>query len=135
IGTVSFDTPLIGTLHGKAFFGTPAGGAYPLLVAVDERGVRIKLIGAVTLDPATGRITTVFDDLPQVPFTSFALTFQGADRAGLANPSSCGSKALAATLTPWSGNPAKNATAAFTVTGCPAGGIPFRPTLQVASTS
>jgi hypothetical protein len=135
IGTVRFDTPLIGTLTGKVFFGTPAAGAYPVLVAVDQHGVRIKLTGTVTLDPRTGRITTLFDNLPQVPFTAFALTFNGGDRAVLANPGTCGSKALTATLTPWSGNAAKTATAGFTVTGCPAGGVPFRPTLQVTSDS
>jgi hypothetical protein len=135
IGSVSFATPLIGTLAGKVFFGTPAGGSYPVLVAVDEHGVHLRLTGAVTLDPRTGRISTVFDNLPQVPFTAFALSFQGGDRAVLANPATCGSKALAATLTPWSGGPARTATAAFTVTGCPAGGIPFRPTLRIASDS
>ena len=135
IGSVAFVTPLIGTLAGKVYFGTPAGGTYPALVAVDDHGVRLRLTGAVTLDSRTGRISTVFDDLPQVPFTSFALSFQGGDRAVLANPATCGSKALAATLTPWSGGPAKTATAAFTVTGCPAGGIPFRPALSVASDS
>jgi hypothetical protein len=135
IGTVSFTTPLIGTLAGKVFFGAPANGVFPVLVAVAGHGVLVKLTGAVTLDPANGRISTVFDDLPQVPFTSFTLTFNGGDRAVLANPTTCGTKALAATLTPWSGNAARTATASFTTTGCPAGGIPFRPTLAVTSSS
>jgi hypothetical protein len=135
IGTVSFATPLIGTLAGKVFFGTPANGRYPTLVAVDDHGVHLHLTGTVTLDQRTGQISTVFDDLPPVPFTSFTLSFQGGDKAVLANPPTCGTKTLTATLTPWSGNAAKTATASFTTTGCPAGGIPFRPTLSVASGS
>jgi uncharacterized protein YcnI len=136
IGSVSFNTPLIAqALAGKVYFGQPAGGAYPLLVAVDDQGVHLKLTGTATLDPATGQITTVFDDLPQVPFTAFALTFQGGDRGLLANPSSCGSRTMTATLTPWSGGPAVAARASYAVTGCPAGGVPFRPTLAVSSAS
>jgi hypothetical protein len=134
IGTVAMATPLIGTLAGKVFFGVPANGAYPTLVAVDDHGIHLRLTGVVRLDQATGRITTVFDDLPQVPFTSFALTFQGGDKAVLANPSACGSAPLAATLTPWSGNAAKTVQAAFTVTGCH-GAVPFRPALHVTGTS
>ncbi|HEX4670792.1 MAG TPA: hypothetical protein VH279_00920, partial [Solirubrobacteraceae bacterium] len=135
IGSVSFNTPLIAqALAGRVFFGQPASGVYPLLVAVDDHGVHLKLTGQVTLDQATGQITTVFDDLPQVPFTSFALTFQGGDRAVLANPSSCGPKTLSATLTPWSGNAPKTVTAAYSVTGCTTP-TPFRPTLAVKSDS
>ena len=63
---------------------------------VDGSGVLVKLAGDVRLDPATGQITTVFDNLPQVPFTSFALSFQGGPRAVLSNPTTCGEKALTA---------------------------------------
>jgi hypothetical protein len=135
IGTVSFTTPLIGTLGGKVFFGQPANGVFPTLVQVAGHGVLVKLTGAVTLNPANGQISTVFDDLPQVPFTAFTLSFAGGDKAVLANPTTCGTKTLAATLTPWSGNAARTANASFTTTGCPAGGIPFRPTLAVTSDS
>jgi hypothetical protein len=134
IGTVSFATPLIGTLGGRVYFGQPAGGAYPVLVAIDDHGVHLKLTGRVTLDQRTGQITTVFDNLPQVPFTAFALTFRGGDRGVLANPPTCGTKAMTATLTPWSGNPPVTAPASYAVTGC-AGPTPFRPTLAVKSDS
>jgi hypothetical protein len=135
VGSVSFKTPLIAQpLGGKVFFGQPANGVYPLLVAVDDQGVHLKLTGQVTLDQKTGQITTVFDNLPQVPFTSFALTFQGGDRGVLANPAACGTKPMTATLTPWSGNAAVAATAAYTVTGC-TNPTPFRPGLAVKSDS
>ena len=133
IGTVSFATPLIGTLAGTVAFGEPRGGTYRLFVEVDERGVHLDLVGTVTLDPRTGRITTVFDDLPQVPFSSFALRFRGGDRAVLANPQACGTYTASARLTPWSGGAVKTAPASFRIDqACAA---PFRPTLRVSATS
>ena len=112
---MSFATPLLGTLPGKVFFGD----GFKLYVVVDGSGVHVALPGDVRLDPATGQITTVFDDLPQVPFSSFALTFRGGPNAVLANPTSCGTKTVSALLTPWSGTPAKAATGTFAIdAGC-----------------
>jgi hypothetical protein len=136
IGTVSFATPLIGTLGGTVSFGEPRGGAYRLLVEVAEQGVQLDLLGTVRLDPSTGRITTVFDDLPQVPFTAFALSFRGGDHAVLANPEGCGTYQLTSTLTPWSGGPVATPSASFTIGGggqCSA--PPFRPSLRVTAAS
>jgi hypothetical protein len=133
IGSVSFVTPLIGMLRGTVAFGEPRNGAYRLLVEVDEQGVRLDMVGTVTLDPRTGRITTVFDGLPQVPFTSFALSFRGGSRAVLANPPACGTYALSARLTPWSGGAVATRSASFAIdTACDA---PFRPGLGVAVAS
>ena len=132
IGTVSFVTPLIGTLAGTVSFGEPRGGAYRLLVEVAEQGVQLDLVGTVRLDPATGRITTVFDDLPQVPFTIFSLSFRGGDHAVLANPEACGTYTLTSRLTPWSGGTDRSPSATFAIGG---GGAcsapPFRPALTV----
>ena len=99
IGTVSFVTPLLGQLGGNVYFAL--GSPYRLFVVVQGGGVLVKLAGDVRLDPATGQVTTVFDNLPQVPFTSFALTFRGGPHAVLANPPACGTKTLSAVLTPW----------------------------------
>jgi hypothetical protein len=130
VGTVSFVTPLLGELAGKVFFGEN----FRLYVVVDDGGVLVKLAGDVRLDPATGQITTVFDDLPQVPFTRFSLSFQGGPRAVLANPSTCGTKPLTAVLTPWSGTADRTANASFTIDqGC---AIPaLAPALRVGADS
>jgi len=137
IGTVTFATPLLAApLHGTVSFAAatpqrPLG----LFVSVDEAGVRLKLAGAVQLDPATGRITTVFDDLPQVPFTSFTLSFQGGPKAVLANPVGCGEQRMATRLTPWSGGADATPSAAFATDADGAGGAcaerAFRPALSV----
>ena len=73
---------MLGTLGGKVYFGD----GFRLYIAVAGSGVKVALAGDVRLDPSTGQITTVFDYLPQVPFSSFALTFQGGPNAVLANP-------------------------------------------------
>jgi hypothetical protein len=131
VGTVSFVTPLLGAVPGTVFFGD--GFRLYVLVEDAQRGVKVKLAGDTKLDPATGQITTVFDNLPQVPFTSFALSFKGGPHAVLANPTTCGTKQLDATLTPWSGTAPKQATATFTIDqGCE---TPFAPALSVGATS
>jgi hypothetical protein len=129
VGTVSFDTPLLGVLGGKVFFGEN----FALYVVVQGHGVLVKLAGVTKLDPNTGQITTTFDDLPQVPFTTFALSFNGGPHAVLANPQTCGAKLLDALLTPWSGTAPKTATAMFTIDqGCTFG---FSPGLTVSALS
>jgi hypothetical protein len=111
VGTVSFVTPLLGTIPGRVYFDE----GLRLYVVVEGSGVKVALPGDVTLDPATGQITTVFDNLPQVPFTSFELAFQGGPHAVLANPVSCGTKTASAALEPWSGTAPTTATATFTI--------------------
>ena len=130
IGTVSFTTPLLGTLPGKVYFGD----GFRLYVSVRGQGVAVDLAGDVHLDPATGQITTIFDNLPQVPFTAFSLSFQGGSHAVLANPGTCGPKTVTALLTPWSGNPAKTVTGGFTITGCQTAPA-FAPALRVSAGS
>ena len=138
IGSVQFATPLLATgLHGQVYFAaaTPAR-ALGLFVAVDQSGVRLKLAGAIRLDPATGQITTVFDELPQVPFTSLMLTLEGGARAVLANPTACGEQRMTTRLTPWSGGAPAGPSAAFTTDADGAGGAcaapAFRPALAIA---
>jgi hypothetical protein len=135
VGTVSFTTPLLGTLGGKVYFGD----GFRLYVVVSGSGVLVKLPGDVRLDPATGQITTVFDNLPQVPFTRFALSFQGGAKAVLANPVGCGTKTVTALLTPWSGTAPKTAQATFTIDADNKGGActapAFTPSLQIAADS
>lgn len=132
---MSFATPLLPTLSGKVYFGEN----FRLYIVVAGSGVLVKLPGDVKLDPATGQITTVFDNLPQVPFTNFALSFQGGAKAVLANPAACGTKQVTALLTPWSGTAPKTATATFTIDADGKGGActapAFAPSLRTSAES
>lgn len=151
IGTVQITTPLIEEeVRGSLYVASPHANPFGSLLAlymvakVPERGILVKQAGRVDPDPVTGRLTTTFDDLPQVPFSTFDLQFRPGGRAPLVTPPACGSYAVVARFTPWSAqnpdNPAPNEivtrTSTFTVDrgvdggACPSGGIkPFRPGL------
>jgi hypothetical protein len=120
IGTVSFTTPIFPTpLTGKVYFGSPAPGDFLRnFVSVEDPRLRIKLVGDVTVDPATGAVTNVFHGSPQVPFTRFEFTYSGGDRAVLTGPTSCATSTVHAPRTPWSGTPVVAPTDTFDTVGC-----------------
>jgi hypothetical protein len=114
----------------------------------EERGVIVKLAGKVEPDPRTGRLVTTFDDLPQLPFSSFRLRFREGGRAPLVSPPACGTYTTEAEFVPWSAADPDNPTAEeiahttsqFKVTRgvgggpCPSGGVPpFRPSFSAGS--
>ena len=104
IGSVVFDTPLVGELHGDVYFGQPEPGQkLRNFVSVEDPRLRVKLIGIVTANPVTGQVTNTFDDSPQVPFTAFKFTYFGGPNAVLNSPTTCGTFTARAQMTPWSG--------------------------------
>jgi hypothetical protein len=136
LGDVAFDTPLLGTLNGVVSFARDAEHPYRLFVVATLGSVRVKLIGEVTPDPDTGRLTAVFDNLPAVPFTRFALRFKGGERAVLSTPPTCGTDPARAELVPFSGGAAAKPSGAMPLSADGAGrcGVPFRPTLAAETT-
>ena len=116
VGEVEVETPdLEKPLKGQVFLGTPecdpcsAADAesgrmvrlFVQLVGEGEAGIVVKLEGHGRVDQKTGRITTVFDNNPQVPFNSLHFVLDGGPRAVLANPRSCGPAKAEGDLTPW----------------------------------
>ncbi|MGN6189189.1 MAG: hypothetical protein ACTHOE_09835 [Conexibacter sp.] len=103
IGTVRFVSPLfLQTFEGPVYYGTRTPTAFNrLFVDVPVPGVHLKLTGRVTLNAANGQVTTVFQDLPQLPFTSFGLTFQGGAHSVLVTPQTCGAHTAVADLVPY----------------------------------
>jgi len=102
-------TPLIpGTLHGVLYIArqneNPFGSVLAAYVVVDDpiTGVLIKLAGRFTPNPVTGRMTAVFDENPQLPFSDLKLNFFGGPRAELTTPESCGTFTTSSALSPWS---------------------------------
>ena len=141
IGEVTIHTPLLSEpLTGQVFLGTPqcdpclasdaqSGRMVRLFIqASSERyGVTIKSPGSVSLDPATGRLVSTFQDLPQQPFSDLEFKFKEGPRAPLATPSTCGTYVTSSSLTPWS-TPYTQTVASsdpFTIGGC--GTNPFTP--------
>jgi hypothetical protein len=92
-------------LHGALYLGRPTPAhTFRLLIAFPiVPGAWVKLRGTSDPDPQSGQITTVFDELPPLPFEKFTLSLRGGDQAVLVNPADCGTHTLTSTLTPWSG--------------------------------
>jgi hypothetical protein len=115
-----------------------------LVIQEPDRGILVKIPGRVDLDPATGQITTTFDDLPQFPVSDFQMTLKGGVRAALVNPATCGKKTIRAEFFSWHdpGTP-QVVTDSYQVTNKPDGSAcvnhlverPFNPALSAGTLS
>jgi hypothetical protein len=133
------DNPLTGDIYvGEQKSSDPTSGEeFRILVEAKEEnaGVDVRLVGKVAANPTTGQLTTTFNEneigelagalpegLPQVPFTSVKLRFDGA-RKVLTTPPTCAAAQSTSTMEPWS-TPAstKNPTSTFTLSTDPGGG-------------
>lgn len=103
IGTVQFVSPLfLQTFEGPVYYGSRTPTAFNrLFVDVPIPGVHLKLTGRVNLNASNGQVTTTFQDLPQLPFTTFNLTFQGGPRSVLTTPQACGAYTATANNVPF----------------------------------
>jgi hypothetical protein len=146
LGSLIVQTPLLEEpVEGSLYLAEPYANRFGTLAALymvaraPERGVLVKQAGKVELDQATGQITTTFDDLPPLPFSSFKLHFREGARSPLVTPKACGEYQATARFTPHS---APDDSGAIATTGsfqiergpdggaCPSGGLPpFRPGL------
>jgi hypothetical protein len=132
IGTVTIESPPLpeGDLEGSVFVGQQlsrdptSGDEYRIFVDAESAryGISVRLIGRVSADPRTARLTTTFAESPQVPFTAFRLDFDPGARAALSSPPTCGPSQTATELTPWSGNPAAAPGDSFELSAAPGGG-------------
>ena len=91
-------------------------------------------------NPVTGQLTTIAENLPQLPYSHFKLHFREGARSPLASPPACGTYNVKAELTPWSGSETITTNSAFQVisgansTPCPSGGTPpFHPGLEAGA--
>ncbi|HEY0378298.1 MAG TPA: hypothetical protein VGC87_15375, partial [Pyrinomonadaceae bacterium] len=102
IGEVTLHTPLLprsaeGSMYLAAQGDNPFGSTFALLLVIEdteERGALIKIPGRLDVDPNTGQIVTVFDDLPQFPFDDMTLKFRSGPRAPLVSPPTCGKQTI-----------------------------------------
>ncbi|MDO9357059.1 MAG: hypothetical protein Q7T55_25400 [Solirubrobacteraceae bacterium] len=96
VGDVTFISPLqANEFSGAAYVGEqPAEGELPQLFIEGGFGTapdspRVKLRGTMKID-ADGRIESTLDDLPQVLFRTFRLTFRGGEHSAMVTPRQCG---------------------------------------------
>ncbi|TMK57452.1 MAG: hypothetical protein E6G51_06745 [Actinobacteria bacterium] len=93
---------LPGDLKGSIYLGEPVpGNQYRLLLIADGFGFHTKLVGKLLPDPQTGRLTAVFENLPQLPLETFSLHLFASDRGVFATPTHCAVYAVETHLYPW----------------------------------
>ena len=143
IGTFSVGTPALdGRLNGSVYIGEPKpGDQYRLFLTLDGFGIHGKFIGSFLPDPATGQVTAVMENLPQVPFDDFQLHLFASDRGLLATSGRCGLYETVAHFFPWNDALADQRSAQFfsIETGpggkpCPGAQRPFSPLLAAGTT-
>jgi hypothetical protein len=150
LGSVIVHTPLLQEpVEGSLYLATPYENPFGTLSALylvaraPERGIFVKQTGRIDLNESTGQITTTFENLPPIPFSTFELHFREGARAPLATPQACGDYQTVAKLTPFSASSDAEAierTASFQIEhgaeggACPGGGLPpFKPGLIAGS--
>jgi hypothetical protein len=145
IGTAALETNLLpkGTLKGNVYVGEQkssdptSGEEFRILVEAksEEYGTDLRLIGNVSANPTTGQLTAKFDEkeigplagplpegLPQAPFESLKLHFNGPN-AVLSSPPTCAAAKTTSEMEPWA-RPGthESPTDSFTLSSVPGGG-------------
>jgi hypothetical protein len=144
IGSAEVDSPpLSETLRGNIYVGeqksmNPASGEeFRILVEAksENLGIDLRLVGNVAANPITGQLTATINEqevgelagklpegLPQVPFKSVRLKFDGS-RSVLTSPPTCAAAETSGQMEPWA-RPGTSApvSSKFTLTSDPAGG-------------
>lgn len=147
VGTVTIEGPLFaGPLTGSAYLGGEEGARFDgsvdlyLVARNPSRGILVKLRAELRLDPRSGRVTVVADQLPQLPLSSLRLNFPPGPRALLATPPRCGTSAVENVLTPYSVPGASVRTfSPLTISRgseggpCPGRDLPFHPRLEAGT--
>jgi hypothetical protein len=143
IGTVEVETPLLEeNVNGALYVATPYENEVHSLLALymviknPTLGIIVKQPLRVEPNLLTGQLTTVAENLPQLPFSHFKLHFREGTRSPLASPPTCGAYDAKAVLTPWAGGEPVETSSAFQIISgsdnspCPSGATPpFHPGL------
>jgi hypothetical protein len=144
VGIVSIETPLLkDKLEGNIYVLQSNPPNLRLLVAASADGVNLKLVGNVHLDETSGRLTTTFEETPELPFTDFKLSFSGGTQAALATPASCGTYTTHTDFKSWAAPSIPDVLDenSFAIsagpggTPCPSTPLPFAPTMTAGSTT
>jgi hypothetical protein len=144
VGTDEIETPLLKEkLKGSVYVLQQNPPNLQLLVTASGEGVNLKLVGNVHLNEQTGRLTTTFEETPDLPFTTFKLNFSGGAQAALATPVDCGVYSSSALFVPWSSPFVQSfpTSSAFQIGSGPGGGacpsspLPFAPSLIAGATT
>jgi hypothetical protein len=141
VGTVTIEVPTLppGSLTGNIYLGKPANEAItkpPYTIYLDAEssryGLSVRVKGEVTPNETTGRLTAIFKENPEAPFSHVILHFNGGSLAPVANPLACGTATTETSLAPFTGTAAQSPMSSFAVDSNNEGGacpspLPFTP--------
>jgi hypothetical protein len=138
LGSVSIATPILPSpLEGPVYLATqsenPFGALLAAYLVAEAEGIRVKLPVKLDLDPASGWIAIVLDDLPQLPFSEIELHLKSGPRAVLRTPDACGTYTTHYKVTSWADQSAVEGASSFDLQqGCDRGSG-FQPTFSAGS--
>jgi hypothetical protein len=140
LGTVEARTPLLeAPLRGSIYFNssqaTTSGLQLLVYLVAGNDGAMVKVPATISVDRASGQVTTRLRDLPQLPISELSLHFFAGQRAPFVTPAACGAYRSAAHLTPWARAMETEAGDQFSIdsgaggSACPTGpsALPLRP--------
>lgn len=146
IGTVLLHTQLISNPIEGLIYLRPQNSNDPMSgemfrIAIelrdDAHGLDFKVPGQIQANPTTGRLTTTFDENPQLPFQDISLQFKAGARAPLVTPASCQAQTTEADLYSWAQpDVAVHRSNTFNLTSgaegapCPGASPPFAPSVS-----
>jgi hypothetical protein len=149
LGTLLVHTPLLDeAIEGSIYLAAPHENPFDSLLALyiiggmPKRGIVVKQAGEAHADPVTGQLTSVFDGLPPVPYSSFEVRLREGPRAPLITPQLCGTYTTQVKLYPFSdpGSSVERMAPFRVTTGAGGGGcapseaqLPNNPTLEAGT--
>jgi hypothetical protein len=147
IGDVEIESPLVTQkVEGSLFVARQTENPNHNLLTIymvaknAELGILIKQALKVVPNPTTGQLTTEVDNIPELPFSHFELSFRQGQRSPLVTPPTCGNYTVGADLYPYSDpTVALHRETSFKIEGgpesqpCPSGTPPFHPVLEAGT--
>lgn len=129
VGTAEVESPLLEELiEGTVYRATPnenfADSAMALYVVLKnpDLGVVIAQPVALEMDPGTGRLFAVAEEMPQLPFSHLRLYLDDGKGGPLVSPPLCGKYETEAEFEPWAGEGGRVTSSTFQINSGPNGG-------------
>jgi hypothetical protein len=105
IGNITIETQLLKEPLQEVVLArqkeNPFHSTYAVYLLVKGLGFYLKLPGELNLDPQTGQLRVIFDNLPQLPFEVAHFDFRGGPTAPLVTPDVCGNYSIKTEVFPW----------------------------------
>ncbi|HET7417917.1 MAG TPA: hypothetical protein VFJ61_09870, partial [Solirubrobacterales bacterium] len=130
VGSVEILASALGgdAIQGALYLGEERpGDRFRLFAVADVPGTEVKFTGSMQTDSRTGQLTASLSGLPQLPFDTLTLHFDGGPNALLATPLTCGPAKAEATFTPYSGSAPVQSSATVSIAGSDGGACSGQP--------